>query len=85
MASGMAAEPVTRLGHALRRPISEVCPLFACAHEMLGLLKQGQKMNSAAYQNCVGVAAAQLVKQSLPAARVSEYYTEKAAKMRLPN
>jgi hypothetical protein len=55
------------------------------AWQRLGLLKHGQKMNSAAYQSCVTNAAAKLVTQGLLPAKVGAYYTEKSATTRLPN
>jgi hypothetical protein len=55
------------------------------AWQRLGLLKPGQKLTSAAYQNCIKDAAAQLVKQGLLPTRVGEYYVEKATRTRLLN
>ena len=55
------------------------------AWQRLGLLKPGQKINSAAYQSCVKNAAAKLVTQGLLPAKVGAYYTEKSAATRLPN
>jgi hypothetical protein len=55
------------------------------AWQRLGLLKSGQQMSSAIYQNCVKNAAAKLVKQGLLPAKVGEYYVEKAVRTRLSN
>jgi hypothetical protein len=55
------------------------------AWQRLGLLKPGQSMTLAAYQNCVKNVAAKLVKQGLLLAKVGEYYVEKASRARLLN
>jgi hypothetical protein len=55
------------------------------AWHRLGLLKPGQPMTLAAYQNCVKNVGAKLVKQGLLPARVGEYYVEKASRTRLLN
>jgi hypothetical protein len=57
----------------------------AQAWQRLGLLKAGQKLTQAAYQNCVKDAAAKLVKQGLLPGKVGEYYVEKTARARLLN
>jgi hypothetical protein len=55
------------------------------AWQRLGLLKSGQQMTSAVYQNCVKNAAAKLVKQGLLPAKLGEYYLDKASRTRLLN